>query len=232
MKLSTSIQSILFILIIVITGCKGSGSQESEPLRSYSIISEEPTETTGKAQIVYHAHYEDSVYTEEALEKILLDIYEQAKDRDLFKNFDSPTVIGAYLYASRETALNDESSWIAMLSKSPSNPDPRLSFNTLKLNGLNDLQSVEKSEDAIRYEELTQYLKERGLELCSFRKKLGKMEDECIRMADEKYPDYGEEHHKYSSQLMDERRKKLAAEHNLADSVFSEVVGLGMYYCK
>lgn len=110
MKISTHLQLILFVLFIGIAGCQETGNQEAETLRSYRILSEVPTETTGKAQVVYHAYYEDSVYTEDALENILLDIYEQAKDKDLFKNFDSPTVIGAYLYASRETALNDESS--------------------------------------------------------------------------------------------------------------------------
>lgn len=119
-----------------------------------------------------------------------------------------------------------------MLSKSPSNQKPKVRFNSVKINGLSNLKRDKKSEDEIRYKELTQYLEERGLELCSFRDQLGEMEDECVRMADKKYPDYGEKHLEYSSQLMDERRKKLAAEHNLADSVFSEVVGFGMFYCK
>jgi hypothetical protein len=228
---------IIILLVLAMISCQTSNgdkgvSESTVELNNYEIIEELPSETFNKAQILYYAHYTDSVYSEKALSKVLVDIYGKAKHKDYFDNFNSPTVIGVYLFTSKETAQKDKSSWIAMLSKGPSDQSPRLSYNSLKISGLQGLNDSVKSKDEIYYENLNQYLQERGLQLCSFAERLGQMEDECIRLADKKYPNFGIEHSDYSFQLMKERRKEIASTYNLVDSIFGSVAVFSMTYCK
>jgi hypothetical protein len=164
---------------------------------------------------------------------VALEIYRKNKNKDLFKNFNAPTVFGIYMFTSEETLNSDKSSWICMLSKGPSDSEPKISFNDFKLKSLQGLNDNRKSEDEIALDDLNKYLKERGLELCSFYKQLGDMELECIHKADAKYPNYDyPEHGDYSDKLMKEERIKLMSKYDLVDSIFGRVAVFGMSYCK
>jgi hypothetical protein len=222
---------ILYLLtsLLLMSRC---GNNSSSSMTNYEIVNEEKTETSTKAQLIEYVVYKDTIYTEDLLKKVLLDVYDKNKDKNLFTNHNSPTVFGIYLFTSKEIAEKDKSAWVAMLMKGPRDPEPRLSYNDLKIKSLQGLNDNIKSEDEVAYEELTKYLEERNLELCSFYTQLGDMELDCIHKADAKYPDYGIKHNEYSNKLMEEEREKLAKKYNLADSIFINVSVFAMSYCK
>jgi len=201
--------------------------------KKYEIINEESYETSNKAQLVEYVIYKDTVYTENALKSVLLNIYERDKNKDIFDNFNAPTVFGVNMYTSKEILEYDKSAWICMLTKGPLDSEPRLSFNQFKLNSLQGLNDDKKSADEIAFDNLNKYLENRGLKLCSFYKQLGDMELNCIHKADTRYPNYDyPEHHDYSEKLMKNERKKLSSKYNLDDSVFGKIAVFGMAYCK
>ena len=212
------------ITILLIISCGGKTT-------NYEIIKEEKNETSGKAELIEYVVYNDTIYNEDVLKNIVLEVYEKNKDKDLFDNFDAPTVVNIYLYTSAESA-NEKSEWICMLSKSPLSPELDIRFNNLKTNSLSGLNNGEKDSSEIDYEKLQEYLKERDLELCSFYKQLGEMELESTHKADAKYPEFGKEHDKYVENIREEERKKLIQKHNLNDSIFTQVSVYGMSYCK
>lgn len=221
-----------FLLLISITISLYSCSDNQTKI-SYRIISEEKVETNNKAQLIEYAVYLDSTYSQEELKIVLLDIYDDYKDKDVFEKFDAPTVIGVNIYTSEDLAKNDKSSWIAMLSKYPNKNEPTFSFNDYKINSLQGLNDNEESKDEIALKELKSYLQERDLELCSLYKQLGDMELDCIHKADAKFPNFDyPEHINYSEKLMEEERKKILTNYNLADSIYTTVIVFGMSYCK
>lgn len=232
MKFNFGLIGLAFILLISCVNNETKKQNTDSDSLKYEIINDEIYETSNKAQLIEYVVYKDTIYTEEAFEKILLDIYQRNKDKDLFDNFNSPTVFAIYVFTSNEILNKDKSAWICMLSKGPRDLEPRLSFNSLKIKSLHGLNDNVKSKDEIAYENLKFYLQERNLELCSFYDKLGDMELECIHKADSKYPDYGVKHTEYASKLMKEERTKLKNQYNLADSIFVRVAIFGMNYCK
>jgi hypothetical protein len=219
----------IFLLLLISCGNESKNNLSDK----YVIVKEENYETSNKAQLIEYVVYKDTVYTESALKNVADEIYKLNKDKDLFKNFNAPTVFGIYVFTSEEILESDKSAWICMLSKGPSDSEPRISFNDFKLKSLQGLNDNKKSEDEIALDDLNKYLLERGLELCSFYKQLGDMELECIHKADAKYPNYDyPEHSDYSDKLMKEERGKFATKYDLKDSIFVKVSVFGMSYCK
>jgi|GEM_PF-1394394 len=205
----------------------------NETSKKYEIINEESYETSNKAQLTEYVIYKDTVYTESALKNVLLSIYERNKNKDIFDNFNAPTVFGIYVYTSKEVLKFDKSAWICMLTKGPLDSEPSLRFNQIKLESLQGLNDNKKSADEIALDNLNEYLEKRGLKLCPFYKQLGDMELDCIHKADAKFPNFDyPEHHDYSEKLMKNERKKLSAKYNLGDSIFVKVAVFGMGYCR
>ena len=229
--MNTTKFSLIVTLFILLASCANDGKNNTS--KKYEIVNEENYETSNKAQLIEYAVYNDTIYTENALKNVLLDVYKDNKDKDLFENFDAPTVFGVYVFTSKEILESDKSAWICMLIKGPSDSEPRLSFNDFKLKSLQGLNDNKKSEDEIALDKLNEYLQERGLELCSFYKQLGDMALECIHKADAKYPNYDyPKHGDYSAKLMKEEREKLSTKYDLADSIFTRVSVFGMSFCK
>lgn len=223
--------SLIVSIFILLTSC--GNDPKNNISKKYDVIKEENYETSNKAQIIDYVVYYDTIYTENALKDVLLDVYKDNKDKDLFENFDAPTVFGVYLYTSKEILESDNGAWIGMLTKGPLDSLPRLSFNHFKLNSLQGLNDNKKSEDEIALDQLNESLQERGLELCSFYKQLRDIELECIHKADAKYPNYDyPKHGDYSNKLMKDEREKLTIKYDLADSIFTRVSVFGMSYCK
>ena len=230
-RLITLKTSFISISLFLLYGC--GVNENNMSLKNYEIINEEESETSNKAQLIEYVVYNDTVYTESVLEEVLLDVYRNNKDKDLFDNFSAPTVFGAYVFTSREIFKSDKGAWICMLTKGPLDSEPSLSFNKFKLKSLQGLNDNIKSEDEIALDKLNAYLQERDLELCEFYEELGDMELDAIHKADAKYPDYDyPEHVDYSSKLMKEERLKLSTKYNLADSIFINVAVFGMSYCE
>jgi hypothetical protein len=226
----------LALLTLAIFSCSSPETQTGEKTNSsvsnnYEILSEDKYETSGKAQLLEYAVYKDSIYTKDALEKIVIKIYDLSRDKNIFKHHDAPTVIGVYLYTS-QNAFKDKAEWIAMLTKGPNDSEPRVSFNDFKITALHGQSDSSKSDDEIELEKLKSYLKERGLELCTLSDTLKKVELDNIHKADAKYPDYGDKHMAMIEQLDAQFYESLKRKYKLNDNVITKVVIFAMSYCK
>lgn len=239
----------MFGLLLVISNCKndtkidksvstsinpspGDPQVINEKLLPYKIQNKEKSEMGSKAQLKIYAYLTTEPTTKEELENTINKIYIENKNESGYKNFISPTVMAIYLFTSENKIKEMPDQWIAMLSKGPNDIQPHISIDDLKLKSQSGLTDNNKSEDEIEMERLTKYLKQRGLELCTFYKRLGDMELDCIHKADKKYPDFGIKHSDYSEKLMEEERMKLKRKYNLSDDTFISVSVFGGSYCK
>jgi hypothetical protein len=198
----------------------------------YEIVTTEPYETKGKAQIKAYAALKSDSVSRATLTATLNDIYSSLKNYSQFKNFSSPTVIAVYLYTSKDKATNMQESWIAMLSKTPSDPEPRISIDDMKLTAVSGQNDNAKSEDEKKLEELKTYFSKRHTDLCTLYKTLYDLEGDCIKKADQKYPDFGIEHSNYSSKLYKQEKNKIFKKYNIHDSLSTYITVFGMNYCK
>lgn len=236
--------AILFTTLVTLSGCTDSSKQVDEDKATavdaytdykiddrFEVISEEKKETSLKAQLLEYAWYKDTIYSKDALTKAILEIYNFNKDKDVFENYDAPSVMAVYLFTSKE-AMKDKAEWIAMLSKGPGDLEPRVIFNEFKLTALNTTNDNVKSRDEIELDKLKSYFTKRGLEVCELADLLKKIELENIHKADAKYPDYGEEHMAMIHRLDAQSYRKLKAKYKLSDDMLSKVSVFGMAYCK
>lgn len=229
-------KQFLLITILILLSCKNNSEKNEEVLSdfevpAYEIIDKETDENSRKAQIVVDVLYKDTIFNREDLKRVLLDVYEKNENENGFQYHDKPTVIGVYIYTSKESATNDRSSWIGMLTKGPKDILPALKYNDFRMEGQKDLHSNETSEDEKAYQDLLQYFKERNLDFCKFYKNLGKIEKESIDKADEKYPEFGIKHLDYSEELIQKERMKLSRQYHIHDSIFTYAIVFGSKYC-
>lgn len=222
----------LFPSIILLWLFCGCNTNSNNSLPKYEVLKEEKFESSSKAQIQTFAVYNDTMYTKELLKKVMEDIYNKTKNKNIFENHNAPTVVGAYVYTSKEMAENDKGAWIAMFTKGPNDKEPNYLYMDIKINSLQGLSDTLISANETNLNSLNSYLKERNLDLCVLYKQLSDLELECIQKAEEKVPDFGKKHLEYSDKLMEEGRQKLMLNYNLADSIFNEVVVYGISYCK
>jgi len=239
-------KKILYLLVMTgIMSCNNnnkttdnSNQQESEttnvqePFAPYEILKTEPYETSNKAQIKSYAYLTTDTISKENLSGTLTKIYGTVQDYSSFKNFSSPTVIAIYLFTSKDKAASMPESWIAMLSKTPSDNQPKISFNDWQLEALEGLTDNEKSADEKKYDELNDYLKKRNTDLCFIYKTLYDLEGPTIKQADIKFPDFGIEHSEYQSKLYKQEKKKLFNKYNINDTLSTSITVFGMNYCK
>lgn len=238
--------AVLFSILIAVNGCTNSSkltnqetnrsinsdtSNFSQSNFQYEVLNEEKSETSGKAQLLEYAFYKDTVYTEDALRDVLMKIYNLNKNKNVFENHDSATVIAVYLFTSRD-AMKDKADWIAMLVKGPNEAEPRISFNDFKITSLNGINDNVKSQDEIELEKLNLHLKERGLELCALSDLLKKIELDNIHKADAKYPDYGTKHLAMIDALDAQSYNNLIKKYKLNKNMLNKVSIFAMAYCK
>ncbi len=205
---------------------------KQEPFAEYKILRTEPYETSNKAQVKCYAYLTTDTISNDKLSATLTKIYNELQSYNDFKNFSSPTVIAIYLFTSQDKATNMTDSWIAMLSKSPSDNQPRISFNELQVKALEGSKNNEKSADEKKYDELIEYLKKRNTDLCFIYKTLYDLEGTTIKQADVKYPNFGVEHSDYQSKLYRQEKKKLFSKYSINDTLSSYITVFGMSYCK
>ncbi len=91
----------------------------------HEIIDEEVTDLPGKVMVKLHVIATGNV-TEPSINDLLKRLYERCAARRGFKHATNPTVVAIYLYASRVHYAGSESSWLAMLTKVPTNPVPTI----------------------------------------------------------------------------------------------------------
>lgn len=237
--------NILYLLLLIgLMSCDNNKTSDStklqesemtipqEPFATYKILKTEPYEDSNKAQIKSYAYLTNDTISKENLSGTLTEIYGTLQNYNRFKNFSSPTVIAIYLFTSKEKATNMPESWVAMLSKTPSDNQPRISFNDWQLKALEGLTDNEKSDDEKKYDELSDYLKKRNTDLCFIYKILYDLEETTIHQADIKYPDFGIEHLEYQSKLYKQEKKKLFNKYNINDTLSTYITVFGMNYCK
>lgn len=231
--------STIVFLTTIILGCANpknenvaeqSKTENSEMLSNYSIVDEIKSETSSKAQLIEYAVYEDTVYTKEALENTVTQIYELNKNKNIFKTHEFANTLAVYLFTSKE-AFKDKSNWIAMLIKRPNETTPYVTFNEFKINALGKSKDI-KSKDEVELEKLTSYLEKKGLNLCTLADLLKKTELENIHKADAKYPDYGDRHMAMIDQLDAQSYRLIRKKYNLSEDMLSKVSVFAMSYCK
>jgi signal recognition particle subunit SEC65 len=142
----------------------------------------------------------DSI-TKEKLTGTLNKIYNDLKNYSGFKNYSSPTVISIALYTSKDRALNMPESWIAMLTKTPTNSQPEISFDDFKLEAQSIDKNERKTDSDTLYEKTVKYFSARKIDLCYIHKTLNDLELKTIRQADAKYPNFGDDHLEYQKKL-------------------------------
>ncbi|SES06512.1 hypothetical protein [Pedobacter rhizosphaerae] len=197
----------------------------------YEVINEQKLETNYKAQLIEYAIYKDTIYTKEALEDAVLEIYNLNSNKDVFETHDKATVLAVYLFTSKE-AFKDKSNWIAMLIKGPNENEPRITYNDFKITALSNSANNVKTKDEIELEKLKIYLQKRGLDLCILWEMLKKIELDNIHKADAKYPDYGDKHMAMIDQLDKQSYRNLRKKYQLSDDMLSKVSIFAMSYCK
>lgn len=234
---------IYVLLIFLCIGCTNSNLQEeskeqikktveqSQKKNNFEIIDEVKSETVGKAQLIEYAIYTDTIYTTAALESTLMDIYNEHKDKRVFENHETATVIAVYLFTSKQI-YKDKAEWIAMLIKSPNSDQPNISFNNFKITALNNLSDNVKSKDEIELDKLKAYLKKRGLDLCQLSDLIKKTELDNIHRAKAKYPDYGNKHMAMIDRLDEEFYNNLKRKYKISKNMLSKVSIFAMSYCK
>lgn len=198
----------------------------------YEIVKTEPYETNRKAQVKGYAYLKSDDVTRDNLQATLNDIYSSLKSYNNFENFSAPTVIAVYLYTSKDKANNMQEAWIGMLSKTPSDNEPRISIDDMKLTALSGQNDDAKSEDEKKYEELSTYFKKRNTDLCTIYKTLYDLEGESIKQADIKYPNFGTEHAAYSTKWYKAEKAKVFKKYKIHDSLSTYITVFGMNYCK
>lgn len=228
---------ILFALFVGLFSCgdsKTSGNQvvTQAPFAPYKILRTEPYETNGKAQIKCYAYLTTDTITTDKLSATLTKIYDGVKNYSDFKSHSSPTVVAVYLFTSADKATDMPEAWIAMLSKTPSENEPRITFDDFEVKAMVGATDNQKDKDEIKYEQISEYLKQRNTDLCFIYKTLYDLEGQTIKQADIKYPDFGKEHSEYQSKLYEEEKKKLFKKYNINDSVSTTITVFGMTYCK
>lgn len=235
---------IIFSLLVSLSvGCTNSDPKEKsetqveliiakKPLKgNFEIIDEIKSESSGKAQLLEYAIYNDTIYTQYALKNAIMDIYNLNRGKQVFKSHDVATVLGVYLFTSKD-AYNDKSNWIAMLIKRPTAEEPEITFNNFKITALNNIKDNIKSKDEIELEKLETYLEKRGLDLCSLSDLLKKIELDNIHKADARFPDYGDEHMAMIDKLDAESYRNLKRKYKLNENMLSKVSVFAMSYCK
>ena len=148
-----------------------------EKFSAYKILRTEPYESGSKAQVKCYAYLTTDTITKDRLSATLIKIYFGLRNYKNFKNFSAPTVIGIYLFTSEDKAANMTESWIAMLSKSPSDNQPTIRFDDMKLSALESGKGKEKSVDDLLYEKMNESFKKHNTDLCSIYRTLYDIEE-------------------------------------------------------
>jgi hypothetical protein len=199
----------------------------------YVIFDVQLLEVHNKAQVLVYAHLtQQELETKAHLENALTEIYERYKDTIGFEKFARPTVVGIYLYTSEKLGKQNKAGWIGMLLKGPGDAAPNIRIDDLKFGSQTSLEANEGTEDEIEFEKLNKVLFERGLELCSFHKRLSEIESACIHKADQKHPGYGLQHQVYADELQAEATKEICRVHDLNDEILTKVNVFASAYCK
>jgi hypothetical protein len=200
---------------------------------AYAIFDVQRLEEHNKAQVlVYACLTQQKVGTKQELERVLTQIYERYKDATGFRRFEQPTVVGVSLFTTAELGRQDTTAWIGWLTKGPKDAEPILTIDMLKLEDLRAWEANEWTESTIAYEQLNRALFDRGLELCSFSKRLREIGRECRRKADIRYPDFGVEHTPYAGELLAAATSEIKAVHNLDDDLLNKGHEFARIHCR
>jgi hypothetical protein len=199
----------------------------------YAIFDVQRLEVHDKAQVLVYAYLtQQKVATKEELERALTEIYQQYQDTVGFRRFKRPTVVSVSLFMSEELGKQNKAAWIGSLTKGPKDAEPILTIDVQKLEDLRAWEANEWTESTIAYEKLNRSLFHRGLELCSFNKRLGEIERECKRKADVRYPDFSVEHTPYVDELLAAATNEIKVVHHLDDELLHSVHVFARVHCR
>lgn len=227
---------LLYCLLLASLGCRNdpnsakTTSENSEGAvnelsKKYKILKIQPSETSSKAQVTCYAYLTTDSISEDLLSSILTKIYDELKYYTGFSRPTIPNVIAVYLYTSKYKAEEMSGSWIAMLSKTPSDTQPKITYDNIQISPTSEKEEKE-------YLELSNYLKERGTDLCFIYTSLYEIEGKTIKEADAKYPNYGSEHLEYQKKRYAQEKSKLFKKYRIDEKKSSNIIMFGMKHCK
>ncbi len=123
------VRSLLLSLIAcaATTACSQQPEPPPAPTIPHSVLSEEASDRPGKTQITLNLLVAPDM-AEADLRALLNSKYVEASRRTGFQYHEHATVIAIYAYPSREHAQSGMGQWSAMLMKTPTDPQPKISI--------------------------------------------------------------------------------------------------------
>ena len=98
----------------------------------YQVIGEETYDAPVKTQVVLKILVPGDT-SEASLDALLRELYSSVAARRGYKYHNTPTNVFVYAFTSREFAESGMGQWIAMLAKTRSDSEPKVSFNEAQL---------------------------------------------------------------------------------------------------
>ena len=122
----------LSVLVLLLFACTNNNGKKTVVTRSqYSLLDEEVLNIPSKSQIISHVLYNDTIYNEQVLKSIALEVYNKNQNRKLIDQEPAKVFI-VYIYSKKEDYVNDKGNGIAMLYKGASGAAPEITFNMPK----------------------------------------------------------------------------------------------------
>jgi len=184
---------------------------QEEP--SYQVIDTKTIDVPGKAQVIAEILVKGNL-TEGWLQKLLRSLYDSIKTTTGFKYYVHPTNIYIYVYLSKEHYESGMGQWIAMLSKSQADSQPKINIRENRL-------SYVKKNPEVKFGFSEDYRKKIWKEVIL-------VEDKSYAEAEMKYPHNVQIQMKFQEELYNRHKKELAKKFQISLKQLKEIVTEGM----
>lgn len=213
----------------MLIGCKNADVRHPVP-NGYRILNLDANEYSNKAQLEIKAVYTGNEPDKNEKIRILMELYNSAKNYK-FKNYDAPTVINIKLYTSETKAIEDVSGFSAMLSKSPMDNEPVISYAIFNPTGNED------KEYKKQYDSTVEYYASKGANFCELYYQLNRISKEALSMFNDEYQKNPSTESALTVQekqraYINEKTHDMLSKYNIPDSSADELFLMGARFCK
>ena len=149
----------ILVFLLLMFSCNSNHLKSvDKTVGAYTLLSEEVLNVPGKSQISAYALYNDTIYEENLLKGIALEIYNNSKLTKL-KGGELAKIFMVYIYANKEDYQTDKSRCITMLYKGINDKQPEIAYTMPEKEKLNyvpdtartvEPESAEQTHEAIR----------------------------------------------------------------------------------
>jgi len=218
--------SILFSILFFLFSC----NKASPDILKHELIAVEPYETSVKAQLTVYTIIDTAQISKDKINTMLVYLYDSLQDYT-FKKFDHPNAMKIFAHASLESINKQNGSWIAMLTKTISDPAPEITFSNWRIDGIKDQQDGFQSKEEIIYKTISSKLAKKGTDICGFLETLYALEKQSNKEANLKYAEYSDNNTNYAYDLYEKRRLKLFSKMGLNDTMDVHIIVYAMTRC-